>query len=164
MKKVIIMLFALLHAFGVLGQLQQKVAIYIVEEDSCGLANYVSAAVIDAFVHNSNYAAVERTAEFLKAINTEHDYQRRGMIDEEQIAKLGKQFGTKLVCVVKIGKVVDKYFMQSRLIDVETTNIQNSTKPLIFRLDNTEEVCLRMVTQLLTEDRDSRTIQSVFGQ
>ena len=81
----------------------------------------------------------------------------------EQIARLGKQFGTKYVCVVKIGTLVDKYFMQARLLDVETAGIINTTKALVFTLDDVEDISTKVVTQLLGENRDTRTIQGAFG-
>ncbi len=139
-----------------------KVAVYV-DDEQIGLADFVSAAMVDAFVHNSGYIALERTDSFLKAINKEHEYQRTGMTDDEQIARLGKQFGTKYVCVVKIGTLVDKYFMQARLLDVETAGIINTTKALVFTLDDVEDISTKVVTQLLGENRDTRTIQGAFG-
>ncbi|MDL2305483.1 hypothetical protein LJC72_09130 [Bacteroides sp. OttesenSCG-928-D19] len=165
MKKALFFLLIILHANMVLGQTgSQKVAIYTTGGEEDGLNEFVGAYLVDAITHNSKYTAVERTAEFLKALNQEHEYQRSGMIDDEQIAKLGKQFGTKLVCVVKIGKVGDKHFVQARLLEVESATVKNSTKPFTFTLENLEEVCVSLVNQLLTESKGSRTIQSAFGQ
>jgi hypothetical protein len=167
MKRVVILIVALC-AFGVLASLGQnktaqpkKVAVYVIGGDSIG--EFVGAYLVDAITHNSGYTAVERTAEFLSALNREHEYQRTGTVDDEQIAKLGKQFGVKLVCAVKIGKLGDKQFVQARLVDAETATVRNSAKPFSFTLDNLEEVCVSIATQLLAENKTSRTIQSVFG-
>ncbi|MDR3351129.1 MAG: hypothetical protein LBN98_05770 [Prevotellaceae bacterium] len=166
MKKILFILLAIMSTGVVCGQ--QKVAIYVTGGEEEGLSEFVGAYLVDAITHNSGYTAIERTAEFLKALNSEHEYQRSGMTDDEQIAKLGKQFGTKLVCVVKcvvkIGKVFDKQFVQARLLEVETAMVRNSTKPFTFSLDTLEDVCVSVANQLLAENSDSRTIQSVFGQ
>jgi hypothetical protein len=163
MKKILILMLAVMSAGIVWGQTkQQNVAVYVTGEEEKGLNEYVGAYLVDAITHNSGYTAVERTAEFLKALDKEHEYQRTGNVDDAQIAKLGKQFGTKLVCVVKIGKIGNKQFVQARLLDVETATVRNSTKPFTFSLDDLESVCVSVATQLLTENKDSRTIQSVF--
>jgi hypothetical protein len=162
MKKILFILLAIMSAGVVCGQ--QKVAVYVTGGEEEGLSEFVGAYLVDAITHNSGYTAIERTAEFLKALNSEHEYQRSGMTDDEQIAKLGKQFGTKLVCVVKIGKVFDKQFVQARLLEVETAMVRNSTKPFTFSLGTLEDVCVSVANQLLAENSDSRTIQSVFGQ
>ncbi len=141
---------------------KQKVAVYVIDEQY-GLADYVSAAMVDAMVHNSNYMALERTDAFHKAMTKEHEYQRTGNVDESQIASLGMQFGTPLVCVIKIGTVADKYFMQARLLDAETAVVKNSTKAIIFTLEDVENAASKVVTQLLTENHDSRSIQGAFG-
>jgi hypothetical protein len=165
MKKLIILSLAIMSASVVFGQsAQQKVAVYVAGGEEEGLNEFIGAYIVDAITHNSAYTAVERTAEFLKGLNSEHDYQRSGMVDDQHIARLGKQFGTKLVCVVKIGKLAEKYFVQARLLDVESATVKNSTKPFTFTLENVESVCVSVATQLLTENKDSRTIQSVFEQ
>jgi hypothetical protein len=165
MKRVLILLLGVMSASMVLGQTkQQKVAVYVTGGEEEGLSEYVGAYIVDAIAHNSGYTAVERTADFLKVLSNEHEHQRTGNVDDSQIAKLGKQLGTKLVCVVKIGKVGDKQFMQARLLDVETATVLNSTKPFTFSLDDVENVCVSVTTRLLTEDKDSRTIQGAFGK
>jgi hypothetical protein len=167
MKKIIILLLALICVSMAFGQTKkqspQKIAVYVTDDEQSGVGSYAAAAMVDAITHNSNYTAVERTAEFLRAINSEHEYQRSGMIADEQIARLGKQFGTKLVCVIKIGTVVNKYFIQARLLEVETASIKNSTKAITFLLDDVEDACTTVITQLLTENQDTRTIHSAFG-
>lgn len=139
-----------------------KIAVYV-DDDNMGLADFVSATFVDAFVHNSNFIALERTDDFLKAVNSEHQYQRSGMIDDQQIARLGKQSGTKYVCIVRIGVLNDEYFMMARLLDVETANIVNSTSPSCFSFDELKDVCIKIVTQLLSANNSKRTIQDAFG-
>lgn len=142
----------------------EKVAIYVTGGEEQGLNEFIGAYLVDAITHNSKYSAVERTVEFLKVIDSEQEFQHSGMVDDEQIAKLGKQFGTKLVCVVKIGKLGDKQFVQARLLDVETATVLNSTKPYIYSLEDLENICNSVAIQLLTKNKDSRSIQGAFGQ
>lgn len=167
MRKTLFLLLAILCAGIAWGQgtkQAQKVAVYVTGGEEEGLNEFVGAYLVDAITHNSAYAAIERTEEFLKAISAEQEYQRTGMVDDEQIAKLGRQFGVKQVCVVKIGKVAGKQFVQARLLDAETAAVLNSTKPFTFALDDPEEACTSVAVQLLTEKKGSRTIQGAFGQ
>ncbi|MDR0940878.1 MAG: hypothetical protein LBM68_01490 [Bacteroidales bacterium] len=167
MKKTLICMLALLCAGIAFGQAKnspQKIVVYVSGGEADGIGDYAGAFLVDAITHNGGYSAVERTADFLQAINKEQEYQRTGMVDDEHIARLGKQFGSKLVCVVKISTVKDKYFIQARLLDAETALVTNSTKPFLFTLEDLENVCNSIATQLLTEQSGSRTIQSAFGQ
>ncbi len=160
--KRILFIVTLICCATILFAQKQKVAIYVADGDY-GLADYISAAMVDAMVHNSNYIALERTEAFQKVMNKEHEYQRTGNIDDAQIAVLGKQFGTPLVCVIKVGRMLDNYFMQAKLLDVETAMVKNTTSPIIFTADNITSSVTQMVTQLLTENHNSRSIQGAFG-
>jgi hypothetical protein len=166
MRKYLIILWIVVTASAVFGQNkpQKKVAVYVTGGEKDGWSEFVGAYLVDAITHNSSYSAVERTKDFLKTLNEEYGYQRSDNVDDDQIARLGRQFDSKLVCVVKIGKVANRPFVQARLIDVETATVCNSTKPFLFSLDNMDYVCVSVATQLLTENKNSRTIQSLFGE
>ncbi len=140
---------------------KQKVAVYVAD-DQCGLANYVTAAMATAMVHNKQYELIERTAEFRAQIDAEQTYQRTGMVDDAQIVRLGVQSGVPLICVISIQAVEKKYFMQARLLDMETAATKNITSPVIFELDEIEKAVKTMLKQLLSEGTESRSIQSAF--
>lgn len=67
-----------------------------------------------------NYRLIERSTEFLKAIDKEMATQLSGDVADNQIAVLGEDFGAQKVCVVSI--VIDDGYMYvaSRIVDVST--------------------------------------------
>jgi hypothetical protein len=99
-------------------------------------------------VRSGKYTAVERTYDFLKELDNEHEYQRTGSVDDEQISKLGRQFGVSLVCVVKVSAMNKEYYLSARLIDVETATVTKSAKPVTFIAENLSEACEDVTKQL----------------
>jgi len=150
MRKVIILLLAVMCAGVVFGQ-QQKVAVYVTGAEE-GINDFVGAYLVNAIVNSTNYQAVERTADFLKELNKEQGYQRTGAVDDQQLSKLGKQFGVQLVCVAKVGKMGGKYFVSARLIDVETGTVKISTPPVSFTTKDVEKSCETIATSLTTNN------------
>jgi tetratricopeptide (TPR) repeat protein len=153
MRKILILLLALISASAVYSQTQQQVAVYVTGGEEDGINEFIGAYLVTAIVKSSNYTAVERTADFLRELNKEQDYQRTGNVQDSQILELGHQFGVQLVCVAQVGKVgkeVTRQFISVRLIDVETVTVKSSTKPLIFTIENIEESCATVATMVLS--------------
>lgn len=123
MRKVSIFLLAVMCAGVVFGQSKQKVAVYVTGDADAGHKKVIGAKMVTAITKDDGYAAVERTADFLNELDKEHIYQRTGAVDDEQIAKLGKQFGVNFVCVADVSKVFESVFISARLINVETALI-----------------------------------------
>lgn len=101
---------------------QKKVAVYVTGNDPVN--DIVGSHLVDGLAHNGKYTAVERTASFLNAMSKEHKYERDGSVDDDEIAKLGKQFSVQYVCVASVHNVwkKDKY-ITARIIDVETAEV-----------------------------------------
>jgi hypothetical protein len=151
MKKICVFLLVLLCASVVFGQ-QQKVAVYVTGATEEGINDFVGAYLVDAIVKSSNYLAVERTADFLKELDKEQSYQRGGAVDDNELSRLGKQFGVQLVGVAKIGQMGDKQFVSARLIDVETATVKSSTKPVIFTLGDVDKSCATVALSLISSE------------
>ncbi|MDR1348626.1 MAG: hypothetical protein LBJ63_09440 [Prevotellaceae bacterium] len=124
-----------------------KVAVYVAGEDTIKFGGFAGDYLVDAIVRSGKYTAVERTYDFLKELDSEHEYQRTGSVDE-QISKLGKQFGVSLVCVVKLGGMDKAYYLSARVIDVETATVVRSAKPLTFTVDDLSDACEEITKQL----------------
>lgn len=85
---------------------------------------------IDALTQSTDnkYSIVDRSDDFTQFIDFELSYQSTGMIDETQMAKIGKRLGAKLVC----GLVVEKsfteqdYYFRARIISVEDAEIKGN--------------------------------------
>lgn len=123
MKKIVLIMMICLP---MMVMAQKKVAVYVTSDDN-GIDNttkgIIGGELVRAIVKTQKYQAVERTADFLKQINKEQEYQHSGTVDDEQISALGKQFGVDYVCVANVMPFRDKVYMQARLIDVETATV-----------------------------------------
>jgi hypothetical protein len=158
MKKILVLLLMLcaVAAHGQSGKPAKKteapkpvkVAVYITGEDTTNLKGFAGDYLTDAIVRSGKYTAVERTYDFLKELDSEHEYQRTGSVDDEQISKLGRQFGVSLVCVVKVSAMNKEYYLSARLIDVETATVIKSAKPITFITENLSEACEEVTKQL----------------
>lgn len=67
-----------------------------------------------------NYRLIERSTEFLKAIDKEMATQLSGNVADNQIAVLGEDFGAQKVCVVSIVIENGYMYVASRIVDVST--------------------------------------------
>lgn len=154
MKKfiTIIMLAALsLTAFAQ----QKKVAVYVTGQQS-GINKVLGDQLVAAFAKSGKYIAIERTASFLAELGKEQNYQRTGAVDDNELSRLGKQFGVQLVCVADISEVFGEKYVSTRLIDVESAEVVN-TSNTNSKLDSMQE--LLSVTEKLARELTSKTVQ-----
>ena len=144
MKKYWILLFVafMLFPFSFLcaQQANEKVAIYTTDESGMGYAGFVGDFLTNAIVKQGRYEAYERTSAFLAELNKEQAFQRTGAVDDSQISSLGKMFGVQLVCVAKIGKLGSDLYISARLVNVETSRLNTSSRPVRFGADDLEEM------------------------
>lgn len=104
---------------------QKKVAVYVTGEDA-EVNKVLGSKLSSAIGRDNNYSVIERADGFLAAIAKEQSYQRTGAVDDEEISRIGKQFGAQLVCVTTIDKAFDIPYISSRLVDVETAEIEGA--------------------------------------
>lgn len=99
-----------------------KLAVYMTGDDP--INEIVSNRLVDDLARGNEYTTVERTASFLAALSKEHNYERSGEVNDEQIAALGKQFNVQYVCVASVLDVWggEKY-ITARIIDAETAEV-----------------------------------------
>jgi len=109
-----------LCAGAVNAQSKQKVAVYVTGEADAGYKKVIGAKMVAAITQDANYAAVERTADFIAELNKEQDYQRSGAVNDNQIVKLGEQFGVRFVVVVDVSELFGSAFISARMINVQT--------------------------------------------
>jgi uncharacterized protein (TIGR02145 family) len=122
-KKLLVLVAALTCVATVAtaqSQSKKKVAVYITGEGNAGTKKVIGAKLVSAITQTDEYAAVERTSDFLRELNKEQEYQRSGNVDDNQIAQLGKQFGVAFVCVADVSEVFGSTFIAARMINVNT--------------------------------------------
>lgn len=106
---------------------KKKVAVYMTGGTSdATYKKVIGAKLVNAITESGEYAAVERTAEFLAALSAESDYQTSGEVRDSQIAQLGQKFGVRYVVVADVSEIFDEYFITARLINVETGLVERA--------------------------------------
>ena len=123
MKKIV--LLALLFAFSLSAIAQKRVAVYVDGNDP-EVINYVAGEMVKVISQSRNYKAVNRSDDFSKQLQSERAYSQSGMVDDRQIARLGKENGVNFVCAVRVkhySNPSEFYSIEARLIDVNTADI-----------------------------------------
>lgn len=105
----------------------KKVAVYVIKSDAGKtIGRVLGDKLVAGFTQSGKYIAIERTNGFLSQLSKEQKYQRTGAVDNNDISRLGKQFGVQYVCVADISDVLEEKYISARLIDVETGEVVNS--------------------------------------
>ena len=123
MRKLLIIFLSAL-SLTVFAQ-KPRIAVYVTGDDPINeiIANRLMAGLINS----GKYMPVERSTAFLAAVNKEHSYERSGEVDDEQIAKLGAQFGIQYICVVSVADVWNhEKYITSRILDVTSAEVIGS--------------------------------------
>lgn len=103
-----------------------KVAVYVTGDVDNSVKKILGAKLVTAITSSGEFAAVERTADFLAALSKESDYQTSGEVRDSQIARLGQKFGVKFVVVADANEAFDEMFVASRLINVESGLVERA--------------------------------------
>ena len=119
MKRLLILLLSV-FSLSVVAQ-QKKVAVYVTGDDP--INSIMGDHLVDGIAHNGKYIAVERTASFLNELVKEQSYQQTGAVDDNEISRLGKQFGVDYVCVATPFDVWGEKYISARMIDVERAEV-----------------------------------------
>lgn len=104
---------------------KKTVAVYVTGDDS--MNQILGDRLVDGIAQSGKYTAVERTASFLQELSKEQNYQHTGAVDDDEISRVGKQFGVNYVCVATVLDVWEEKYLTSRLIDVETAEVVASS-------------------------------------
>lgn len=103
---------------------RKKVAVYVAQSQSKEIGRVLGDKLVTGFTLSGQYTAVERTNSFLTQLNKEQNYQRTGEVDNNDISRLGKQFGVQYVCVAEVSDYYgDQKYIAARLVDVETAEL-----------------------------------------
>jgi hypothetical protein len=150
-------IFFLLLVFSLTAFAQQKkVAVYVTGTDA-GINKVLGDQLVAAFVKSGKYIAIERTTSFLAELSKEQNYQRTGAVDDNELSRLGKQFGVQLVCVADVSEVFGQKYVSARLIDVESAEVVNASNSANKSMNNMEE--LTAVANSLAQELTSKTAQ-----
>ncbi len=103
---------------------RKKVAVYIAQSESKEIGRVLGDKLVAGFTRSGQYTAVERTNSFLSQLSKEQKYQRTGEVDDNDISRIGKQFGVQYVCVAEVSDYHgDQKYIAARLVNVETAEL-----------------------------------------
>ena len=83
----------------------------------------VRGEMVKAIGRQSGYAAFTRTD--IDQIMTEQNFQQSGMVDDATRKRIGAMQGVDYVCVTKITKEGNNYYLEANLVNIETGKISN---------------------------------------
>ena len=94
MKKIIpVIIIHLTVAAAAFAAELPRIAVYVTGDNApAETRDALGTFMLDALVNSGMYRTIERSENFLDAINQEHIRQRSGIIDDSQISELGKMF------------------------------------------------------------------------
>lgn len=134
----------------------KKVAVYMTGNDvSESYKKVIGAKLVSAITATDEYAAVERTADFLAALSAEQDYQTSGEVRDSQIARLGQKFGVRYVAVADMSELFDEIFISARLINVESGLVENAfdTSGPVENMAQLTTLSMNIAKGLITESK-----------
>lgn len=103
MRPLSIFYLLLFYSFIAFGQQKPRIAVYMTGDDP--INEIVANRLMESLLYTNKYLPLERSDAFLEAVSKEHTFERNGTVDDDEIARLGKQLGLQYVCVVSIFNV-----------------------------------------------------------
>jgi hypothetical protein len=104
-----------------------------------------------AIVNNSGFEAFTRAD--IDQMMKEQDFQRTGMVNDDQIKRMGEMSGADYICVSTLNKSADEFYLEAYLINVETGAISNPASQygelVNGKLANMLSVCQDLAQELL---------------
>lgn len=132
MKKIIYLIVVFFCLFGSNAMAQivkHKVAVYVTGDvENNGYKKVIGSKLVSSITRSNEFVAVERTTDFLAELQKEQDYQTSGAVSDNQIVKLGQQFGVRYVLVADLSEIFESLFISVRMIDVQTGQIIGATE------------------------------------
>ena len=157
-------LFLLLFSTAMFAQEVKRVAILetVDKENKISYANklILRASLSKAITQTEGYEAYDRTD--VDAIMSEQDFQRTGMVSNDQIKRLGEMTGANYILVAEAVQVDYKnMFITAKLLDVETARtIMTDNVMMGTSADEIQEGCKTLSEKLFSNTPTNKTSTS----
>lgn len=157
MKKLLVFLFSVFSLTTFAQAPVKKVAI-LETVDKMGNVPYgvllqVRSSLTYAISNNAGYEGYDRVD--MAAITGEQNFQRTGMVSDEQIKRLGEMTGAAYVLIAEAALYDDQnIIIAAKILDVETGGVMSSTPPAVAPKDpmKMSEACDR-ISNILLENK-----------
>ncbi len=150
MKKVYLLAMMLLCSMIAFSQVKKVAILEIVDKE--GKVSYAQklmlrASMAKGVTQAAGYEAYDRTD--IDAIMGEHNFQRTGMVNEDQIRQLGEMTGAAYILITEVARVDNNnIFVTAKILDVETARTER-TDYLEMGVNAMLEGCEQLVAKLL---------------
>lgn len=110
----------------------------------------IRAALEEAITSVEGYEAFTRTD--IDAITSEMKFQQSGMVNDEQIKRMGAMSGADLICLTQVTLEEGDFFIKCSLIEVESGKIVRTANQLMKSTPRTEMQigCIQLSQKLMT--------------
>lgn len=129
-----------------------------------GVKLLVRGYMTDAVTNNPGYEGYDRVD--ISAIMNEQEFQRTGMVSDEQIKELGKMTGADYVLLLEMAKLdADNLVFTSKILEVESGHIFRSGTMSGRNSQSEHEVtCQKLANKLLGGSTGSYSRPNVYSQ
>ena len=163
MKKLLILLLSV-FSLSVYAQTDVKKVAILETVDKMGNVPYgvllqVRSSLTYAISSNAGYEGYDRVD--MAAITGEQNFQRTGMVSDEQIKRLGEMTGAAYVLIAEAAIYDDQnIIIAAKILDVETGGVMSSTPPAVAPKDPMKmaEACIKCSQTLVGGKMPPRTI------
>ena len=152
--KTILFLFLLIS--GMISAQVKRVAVLetVDKENKVSYANklVLRTSLSKAIANTPGYEVYDRTD--VDAIMSEHTFQRTGLVNSDQIKRLGEMTGAEYILVAEAVKINAKnLFLTAKLLDVETARTI-VTEMLEINTDHIQQGCMILAKKMFSDKRE----------
>lgn len=164
MKKILLTLMMVIVSLSLVSQEVKKVAI-LETVDKDGTVSYghklmLRSNLAKAITNTIGYEAYDRTD--MDQIVSEQNFQRTGMVSDDQIKQIGIMTGAAYVLIAEAAKIdEDNIFVTAKIVNVETAKTERTDNALMsMKASDIQHGCESMAYKLLGVTPKPAPIQS----
>ena len=152
--KTLLLLFLLIS--GMVSAQVKRVAVLetVDKENKVSYANklVLRTSLSKAIANTPGYEVYDRTD--VDAIMSEHTFQRTGLVNSDQIKRLGEMTGAEYILVAEAVKInAQNLFVTAKLLDVETARTI-VTEMLEINTDHMQQGCMILAKKMFSDKRE----------
>ena len=155
MKTKTILFILLLFSAMVSAQVKRVAVLETVDkENKVSYANklVLRTSLSKAIANTPGYEVYDRTD--VDAIMSEHTFQRTGLVNSDQIKRLGEMTGAQYILVAEAVKInAQNLFVTAKLLDVETARTI-VTEMLEINTDHMQQGCMILAKKMFSDKRE----------
>ena len=122
---------------------KKQIALYVTEGSNTYKAKCVSSALTSYLTSSGAAITVERTSDFLAALQKAKDLRQLGYVDDKQLNQLGRLAGVDMVCRIRI---TSSDYTTMRITDIKTAVIMATSERQ--ETSNVREMSVELLQQL----------------